>query len=247
MTSASDPERLRREIEHDRRISARAEAIWNWDSPAGRVRADRRASFFVEDAGLAPGRRALELGCGTGVFLERTARSGASIAGVDLSRELLSRARARVAAAANVAIFCGNAEQTPFADGTFDAVYGSSILHHLRLNAALAEALRVLRPGGRIAFTEPNIWNPQIAFMYHVGPRAFFGLSPDEMAFSRGHAVSTLAAVGFAHVVVEPFDFLHPSIPPALIARVARGGEIVERVPLVRRIAGSLRIRAQKP
>ena len=40
--------RLRREIEFHRRIASRAEEIWNWDSPAGRRRADRRAELFVE-------------------------------------------------------------------------------------------------------------------------------------------------------------------------------------------------------
>ena len=52
----------------------------------------------------------------------------------------------------------------------------------------------MLRPGGRIAFTEPNIMNPQVAFMFLVGPRERLGLSPDEMAFSRGRATRTLRA-----------------------------------------------------
>src|SRR5688572_5459098 len=116
----SDKTRLEREIEHHRRIATRAEVVWNWDSPAGRLRADRRADFFVQRGGLGPGRRALELGCGTAVFLKRVARSGASIAGIDLSHDLLVRARAHVAGVANVSLLRGNAEATPFADGTFD-------------------------------------------------------------------------------------------------------------------------------
>src|SRR5260221_11447407 len=102
--------RLAREIEHDRAIAPRAEEIWNWTSGAGRRPAERRAGFFVEHAALAPGRRALELGCGTGVFLERAAGTGASILGLDLSPELLSKARERVPGAANVHFPIGNAE-----------------------------------------------------------------------------------------------------------------------------------------
>jgi ubiquinone/menaquinone biosynthesis C-methylase UbiE len=71
----------------------------------------------------------------------------------------------------------------PFADGSFDVAYGSSILHHLNLDDALAEVFRVLRPGGRIAFTEPNILNPQVTIMFRLGlTKKYFGVSPDEMA-----------------------------------------------------------------
>jgi ubiquinone/menaquinone biosynthesis C-methylase UbiE len=214
--------RLAREIEHDRKIAARAEEIWNWDSPAGRRRADRRAAFFMEQAGLAPGRRALELGVGTGVFLERVATTGASIHALDLSADLLVKARARLQGAANVRFERGNAERMPFPDGCFDAVYGSSILHHLDLMRSLAEVRRVLRPGGRIVFAEPNIYNPQIAFTFIIGPRSYFGLSPDEMAFSRFYAREVLEKLGYVNISVRPFDFLHPAVPRPFVDRMAR-------------------------
>ena len=123
--------RLEREIEHHRKISSHAEEIWNWDSPAGRRRADRRALLFVEHGGLRPGVLALELGCGTGVFLEKVARSGVTLHGLDLSLDLLAQARTRMAQAANVHLDRGNAEAMPYPDAHFDAVYGSSVLHHL--------------------------------------------------------------------------------------------------------------------
>jgi SAM-dependent methyltransferase len=238
--------RLAREAAHDRRIAARAEEVWNWDSPAGRRRAERRAAFLVEHAALGPGRRALEIGCGTGLFLERVARSGAEIHAMDLSAELLAKARSRVAALANVSLHRGDAHRVPHPDACFDAVYGSSILHHLELGAVFREALRVLRPGGRLVFTEPNILNPHVAFMFLVGPRRFFGLSPDEMAFSRFRARSVLREVGFTSISVDPFDFLHPRIPGHWIGPFSRLGAALERTPGVREIAGSLLIRARK-
>jgi len=239
--------RLAREIEHHRRIAERAEEIWNWDSPAGRCRADRRAQLFVEHGGLGPGRKVLEIGCGTGVFLEKVAASGAHITGIDLSEDLLARARARLAGASNVTLDRGNAEDLPYPDGQFDAVYGSSVLHHLDLVAALRAAHRVLRPGGRLVFAEPNALNPQVMVMFHFGPtKEHFGVSPDEKAFSRFRARSALLAQEFVDVVVEPFDFLHPSTPSAWLTRVSRLGVALERTPLVREIAGSLLMRARK-
>ncbi len=239
--------RLAREIEHHRRIADRAEIIWNWDSPAGRRRADRRAELFVEHGGLAPGRRALELGCGTGVFLERVAASGAEIRGLDLSEDLLDKARLRLAGVANVTLDCGNAEDAPYPNAHFDAVYGSSVLHHLDLDRALKEVHRVLKPGGRLVFAEPNILNPQVAWMFHFEPtKQYFGVSPDEMAFSRFRARTALRRHGFAEVGVEPFDFLHPATPAAWLGSICRLSRGLERVPLLREIAGSLLLRARK-
>jgi ubiquinone/menaquinone biosynthesis C-methylase UbiE len=240
--------RLQREIEHHRRIADHAEFAWNWDSPSGVARADRRAAFYVERGGLASGRRALELGCGTAVFLTRVARSGAELVGLDLSQDLLVRAHERVREIANVRLVCGNAEATPFPDRSFDVVYGSSVLHHLGLERALAESFRVLRPGGRAIFTEPNIVNPQVFIMFRMGwLKEYFAVSPDEMAFTRFHARRTLAAAGFSEIDVSPFDFLHPATPASALDAVSAVGRRLERVPLLREIAGSMLIVAHRP
>ncbi len=240
----TDLARLERELLHDKRIAERAEEIWNWDSPAGRRRAHRRAGMFVEHARLGPGRRALELGCGTGLFLSGVASSGATLVGVDLSPDLLRRAAARLSGLPNVRLARVDAHRLPFPDESFDAVYGSSILHHLDQAAALREAKRVLRPGGAIVFTEPNLWNPQVAYMYRVGSREHFGLSPDEMAFTRNQIAGLLADLGYSSIDVRPFDFLHPALPRPLLGIAARLGALLEAIPGVRSIAGSLLVRA---
>jgi SAM-dependent methyltransferase len=246
----ADPaaERLRREIEHHRRIAPRAEILWSWETPSGRVRAAHRVDLFVEHGRLAPGQRALELGCGTGIFLSQAARSGASLVGLDLTRELLAGAHARVRALSNVRLVRGDAHRTPFPDGSFDTFYGSSILHHLDLARALGESFRLLRPGGRIVFAEPNILNPQVVVMFRLAAtKEYWGVSPDEMAFSRFHAARELRKAGFRAASVRPFDFVHPSLPPALLPVASGFSRFLERLPLVREIAGSLLIVARRP
>lgn len=243
--AATSEERLRREIEHHRELAGRhTEEIWGWDTPAGRVRADRRARLFIELGGITRGARVLELGCGTGEFTRRVAPQGARLVALDLSADLLAKARARVPSGAR--FLRGDAHRLPFRAGAFDAVYGCSILHHLDVEAALREVRRVLRPGGRLVVSEPNLLNPQVALMFKVRAlRPRFGVSEDEMAFTRRYVSDLLARVGFARSRVRYFDFLHPATPSALVARLASLGEWLEAVPGLRAIAGSMLIYAE--
>jgi len=232
------------EIEHGRLIADRAEAVWNWSSPAGRQRAARRGRLIIEAAGLSAGDRVLELGCGTGLFSRQFAATGCRLTAIDVSPELLAAASEKVTAG-GATFMVADAEDVPFGDGDFDAVIGSSVLHHLDIDRALAEIRRVLRPGGRMAFAEPNMMNPQIALQRSVPLfRRWAGESPEETAFFRRGLARKLRERGFGEVRIEPFDFLHPVTPRALIPVVRGIGEWLEHAPGIREIAGSLMISA---
>src|SRR5215470_6599353 len=85
-----------REIEHGKRLAAlETETVWGWGTPAGRLRAKRRAMLIGEGARLGPGVRVLEIGCGTGLFTEAFAATGADIVAVDISPELVDIAKRR--------------------------------------------------------------------------------------------------------------------------------------------------------
>jgi SAM-dependent methyltransferase len=132
-------------------------------------------------------------------------------------------------------------------DESFDAVVGSSVLHHLNLACALREAHRILKPGGRIAFAEPNMMNPQIALQRKIPAlRCWAAESPEETAFFRWRLARRLREAGFANVSIRPFDFLHPLVPRPLIPLVRGVGAVMEHVPLLREIAGSLLISADR-
>src|SRR5574342_841803 len=82
------------------------------------------AGHLVRFAGIQPGQRVLDVGCGTGVVAITAARHGANVTGLDLTPELLDQARAiaPVAGAVDVEWREGDAENLPFPDGAFDAV-----------------------------------------------------------------------------------------------------------------------------
>ena len=232
-------------MEHGRWLARNnTETVWGWGTPAGRVRALRRAELIAGGAGLGPGMNALEIGCGTGLFTELLAATGARIAAVDLSPELLALARARNLPTDQVRFLLKPFEQCGSL-GPFDSVVGSSVLHHLDLDAALKRIAQLLKPGGRLSFAEPNMLNPQVFAERHF--RAFFPqVSPDETAFVRWRLAGSLRRAGFKAVEIVPFDWLHPSVPPRLIAMVSRLGQILETLPGLREFSGSLYIRAKK-
>lgn len=100
-------------------------------------------------------RAALDVGCGTGLLLERIARAwpGLRLAGVDLSPGMLAAARRRLGSRA--ALVAGTADRLPFPDDGFDLAVSTSALHHWHDPvAAIAEIRRVLRPGGRATITD---------------------------------------------------------------------------------------------
>jgi SAM-dependent methyltransferase len=100
--------------------------------------------------GIGPQTRLLDAGCGSGLALRLAADRGAEVTGLDASEGMLAHARRRVPGAPLVQ---GDLEDLPFADGSFDAVTGfNSFQYAARPAVALAEAARVLAPGGRVLF-----------------------------------------------------------------------------------------------
>ena len=90
------------------------------------------------------GERVLELGCGTGLVLDRVRVFAPAASGADLSLGMLRRARAR-----GLAVVQASALALPWRDGSVDLVYSFKVLPHVeRLDVALDEVRRVLAPGG---------------------------------------------------------------------------------------------------
>jgi SAM-dependent methyltransferase len=112
---------------------------------------------YLDLLGIAPGERVLEVGCGSGVVLRDMARkvapSGVAV-GLDLSLALLEVARRlaeRERLGSLVDLCEGDARWLPFGDGEFDAVLAVTTLVHLPdAERAVAELVRVVRPGGRV-------------------------------------------------------------------------------------------------
>ena len=114
------------------------------------------AAFLVSAASLHPGDRVLDLGAGTGIAARLAASHGCTVAAVDFSRGMVAAA----AAQATPGIVQGDMHWLPFRDSTFDTVLAVFALNSTVPLAAMEEARRVLRPGGRLALQEWGTRDP---------------------------------------------------------------------------------------
>lgn len=239
------------EIEHGKLLLRNgAPETWGWSTPAGEARVARRVEWFRKSAGLRPGVRALECGCGTGIFTRRFAALNADITAVDISLDLLDEAR-RLCTARNVEFRQTNLEDpVELEDNSFDVIYGVSVLHHLSLEKALPALFSKLKSGGRFVFSEPNLLNPinrYLLFVDDLEARKRRGVSPNEMAFTPSELRQALEHAGFRVERLECRDFMHPSVPKSLISPMRLLEAVAESIPLLRNISGSLWVVASKP
>lgn len=225
-------------------------AVWWYNTPAGQSRLAHRARRIVEGYGPAPA-RVLELGCGEGAFTRHIAERLAPetcLVTVELSWELLRLfVQARNGNAARLHLLNADAERLPFATGTFDAIIGNAILHHVCIKRVIPECLRVLRPGGYFVFIEPNLLNPLIFLIKRVPwLKRFFHESPRETAFLRWALRRDLTQLGLSAVTVDPWDFVLPVMPSWLVPSSHWVSHRLTRIGVIREFAFSLFIGGRK-
>ncbi len=232
------------EKEHGKKIQYKADKIWGWSTQAGILRANRRLKEFLPYLDSARKNRVLEIGCGTGVFTNLFYLNGIMPVAIDISYDLLKKAKNRNP---NLVLIQADAENLPFKENFFDCVLGISILHHLNINSALKDIRAVLRDDGVMIFSEPNMANPQIFLQKRIGwLKRIMHDTPSETAFFRWQLERTLRLNGFSCICMCPFEFLHPYTPRCVIPIVTMLQQYLERIPIIKEIAASLLIVARK-
>jgi SAM-dependent methyltransferase len=224
--------RLSEQLFHDRQAAGRRESFQ-------RGRADLRfadADYLDHETWVRPaferlgdlrGKHVLDYGCGHGMAAVVLARAGAAVTAFDLSPGYVTEARER-AAACGVAVECvvADGEELPIPDASFDAVWGSAVLHHLDLHRAGRELHRVLRPGGVAVFCEPWGGNPALALARRFLPYPGKHRTPDERPLTR-RDLAPLRSV-FPTVEVQGFQVL------GMLRRIWRAGSVSDRRQLLR-------------
>jgi len=225
----------------------------DWAASWGGVARPARAAL-LDATGAGPGTRLLDVGCGTGELLAEAAARGVTAAGADVAPGMVARAR-RAAPAADVRV--ADAEDLPWPDGAFGVVTAVNVLHLADdPAAAVAEASRVLAPGGLLAVggwaerdrCELDVVDAALAADDGEEP------GPEEPLRREGPVRALLAGAGLVveHVALVDTPWTAPD-EPALVRGLLLGEDaagIAERGPVVvaaaerfRRSDGSYRFR----
>jgi SAM-dependent methyltransferase len=175
--------------------------------------------------GVGAGSRVLDAGTGFGRHAFELARQGARVVALDQAEKEVVGTRDTFAAMVDageitadryVGVVRGDATRLPFSEATFDAVITSEVLEHIPDDtAAIAELVRVLRPGGVFAATVPSWWPETVNWMisdeYHA-PAAVGGhvriYSATELKAKLRAAGLDLAGSHHAHALHSPYWWL---------------------------------------
>ncbi len=163
----------------------------------------RRATFqaLIDAAGVQPGQRVLDVGCGTGYFarlLARTVGPEGRVVGIDPSPAMIGYARRKARRASNCQFQVGTVEALEFSAEDFDVVVSSLVMHHLPEDLqvpALQAMRRVLRPGGTLLVAEAQ--NPRHGLGWRLLARVH---SYDRMARMVPHLEPLAVQAGFDQI-----------------------------------------------
>ncbi|MCS6857587.1 MAG: class I SAM-dependent methyltransferase [Sandaracinaceae bacterium] len=136
---------------------------------------------FAAIEALAQGKNVLEVGCGTGLLLERVARIARSAEGVDLSPRMLEHAKRK-----GLNVREGDARDLPYPDESFDLVYAFKVFPHIQeIEKAFMEMVRVTRKGGHFVFDVYNRYSLRALARFLGGPRPIGTRHKEDDIFTR--------------------------------------------------------------
>lgn len=237
------------EQEHFDAIAASYENLFSLRSDAARRKAERLCDRFAPWLDGAPAGAVVELGAGTGFFTRHLAprMPKRDYLATDLSPGMLEIGRGTSKDVSNVSWRKEDCTRLKLADRSVACVTGHGILHHVPLRPTIVEMARVLKPGGRISFYEPNLLNPYVFLVKKVPGFRLKGDTPGETGLIAFHLRGLLRRAGFVEIAIVPCEFTLNQVPASLVPTFEKFSRLMERVPLVRGLGGSLRITAAMP
>ena len=224
------------------------EAYWRRYPRTSPFKLRRRALTVRHCLHVLPGERILELGAGSGLWTEHlsTALRGQNpITGAVFNEALIQPSKNRQP---NVDFVHVTDIARDLPAGSFDYVVGTVILCHDLYPQTLAALHRLLKPGGHLLFFEANYWNPQVLLKNVIRPvgrwagdaRCHVGMRKYELMKRASHQ-------GFTNVEIIPYDIIHARTPRTLLPAVQSASFILEQMPVVRDLCGTLYIWMTKP
>jgi SAM-dependent methyltransferase len=234
-------------VQNLREMERTREAYWLRHASTSPTKLRWRAITVRHCFHVLPGESILELGAGSGLWTEHLAdvlRGENPITAGVLNADLARQAAERGLPNTRVELL-EDLDSLP--SEHFDYVVGTAILCHDRYAENLRQIHRVLKPGGQLLFFEANFWNPQVlakSLIPAVGRWA--GNARCQVGMRKFKLMKTASHQGFTNIEIVPYDIVHARTPPRLIPAVQETAFVLEHVPGVREVCGTLYIWASK-
>lgn len=190
----------------------------------------KQYQFFI--LGSLLGKLVCDYACGDGADSILLVNNGAQkVIAFDISQSAvdITQRRAMLCGLQNrIEVHLDNAEKLSFESNSFDAIYGSSTLHHLDIERAAREVYRVLKPGGRAVFREPFEQSKFLAFLTKL-IFAITPLKPDAVTPQRQLNTTDIAMLRsiFSEVRVKPFGIFNR------VDRIIRSEKIMLKINML--------------
>lgn len=202
---------------------------------------------FIKYSGITRNDNILEVGCGMGKFTFPLLKKGYKITGLDLSPVLLQKLLEHNANRFRIDLVASDILDAPNElDDRFDYVIGFFTLHHfMNLDTYIKSMSRLLKPGGRIIFLEPNAYNPLYYFQIVFSPTmSWAGDKGVAMMTSKNfHKASKYA--GLEKISVDKYGFFPPFAVNTKIGRAIE--KLLEKLRIFKGLSAFQIVKMNKP
>lgn len=188
----------------------------------------RHFQTLITEGGITRGQRVLEIGAGMGRFTCLFEEAGVEVVATDVSPEQIAELKTRFP---SIHTAVAGADDLPVDLGTFDAVVGFFVLHHLPdLKVAFQSFRRLLKPGGVVAFCEPQAFYIPYYLQIWLTPRMRWSVERGTADMRKGVLSPILQSAGFSDLSYRYYGHFPPLLYNSRIGRSTE--QVLEALPL---------------
>jgi SAM-dependent methyltransferase len=181
-------------------------------TPTNNLYTQHHLDEFLRYTGIKAGDHVLDVGCGMGRYTIPLAGRGIKIEGIDISQFLLNQLKGFNNSGIDIPLYCADIlEYAPEMVDAYDAVIGFFVLHHMHdLPSCFSAMAKLVKPGGKVAFIEPNAYNLLYYIQIIITPRMTWKGDGGMAKMRPGIIFPAMKTAGLEFLSLYRFGFFPP-------------------------------------